>query len=83
MSEYIISADKVYILLNEAIDDFAREAKLIDEAKCYLVNYGNLDDFEYYGAYAYETGRGYNLIYNGQVINLEIEDKMIVDYSFY
>ena len=82
MADYIINANKVYVLLQDSIDDFAIEAKIIDEAKCYLVNYGNLDDFDYDGAYTYETGKGYMLIYNGLVINLEIEDKMIVDYSF-
>ena len=82
MADYIINANKVYIMLKESIDEFDKEARIIDEAKCYLVNYENLDNFNYDGAYTYETGRGYMLIYNGLVINLEIEEKMISDYSF-
>lgn len=82
MSEFIINSNSIYILLKESIDDFKQEAKIIDEAKCYLINNKNLDDFNYDGAYTYETGVGYCLIYNDLIINLEVEDGMITDYSF-
>lgn len=82
MSEYIITANNTLIKLREGIDSFKQEAMLIDEAKCYLVNHKDLDDFEYYGTYVEETGRGYNLYYGDLVIRLEIEDNMITDYDF-
>lgn len=82
MSEFIVNSNNVYVLLKENIDDFKCEAKIIDEAKCYLINYKDLDEFNYDGAYTYETGAGYCLVYNDLVINLETEDGMITDYSF-
>lgn len=82
MSDYLSSCNKVYALLKSSAESFKNEAQIIDEAKCYLINYKNLDDFEYDDAYIYETGGGYCLIYNELVINLEIEDGMISNYSF-
>lgn len=82
MSDYLISCNKVYGLLKSSSESFKREALLIDEAKCYLINYKNLDDYEYDGAYTYETGSGYCLVDSELVINLEIEEGMITNYSF-
>lgn len=56
---------------------------IIDEAKCYLLNYGDLNDFNYLGAYAYEAGNGYRLVYNDLVIQLMVTDRIIVDYDYY
>lgn len=82
MSDFIINANDIYYLLKNDIDNFSKEAKVIDEAKCYLINYKNLDDFDYDGAYGYETGDGYKLIYDDLIINLVVEDGIITDYYF-
>lgn len=82
MSEFIINANKIYIELNDNISSFEQEARVIDEAKCYLINYKELDNFEYDGAYTYQTSYGYCLCYNELVIKLEIEDGMITDCYF-
>ena len=77
-----VTANKAYIKLRDNIESFEKEALLIDEAKCYLINYGNLDDFEYDDAYIYETGDGYHISYSGLEIDLHTDDKMILDYDF-
>ena len=80
MSDYILNANTSFIYLKENVDSFYKEAKIIDEAKCYLVNYGNLDDFEYDDLYVYETGGGYDIVSDEFVVHLEVEDKMIKNY---
>ena len=83
MNEYIITANNIYIDLRDNLEIFQKEAVIIDEAKCYLVNYANLDDFEYDGAYAYETSDGYAIVYDELLIDLKTSDKQIVDYDVY
>lgn len=82
MSEFIINANNIYIELEDSIDSFEKEARIIDEAKCYLIIYGDLDDFEYDGGYAVSESFGYSIYYDDLVIKVEIEDGMISDYYF-
>lgn len=82
VSDYLISANNIYYDIKNSLEYFKDEAIIIDEAKCHLINYKNLDDFSYNGAYAYETGSGYNLVYKGVVYSLEVDEGIILDYSY-
>lgn len=82
MSDYIITSNNILIMLKDNIDSFEKEARIIDEAKCYLINYDTLDDFEYLGVSAYEVGNYYYINYDGLNIKLEVKDGMILSYSY-
>lgn len=82
MSEYIVSANNIFLELKGNLALFEKEARLIDEAKCYLVNYKNLDNFEYENAYIYANNDTYYIEYQDLNIRLKTKDGMIIDYSY-
>lgn len=83
MSEYIMTADSIYIKLNDFMDSFKDEAEIINKAKCELANYGKLSDFYLSNGIANvnEDGPNYRVSYNGLNLYLYIDGKMIADYS--
>lgn len=82
MNEYIINANNIFISLKDNIDNFEKEAIIIDELKCHLINFRNLDDFSYPGCDVYDTSVGYEIHYEGLMLSIEVEDGMIVNYSY-
>lgn len=82
-SEYIITSNNVYIKLNEFVDSYKCEAELISSAKCDLLNYGKLEDFDISDGtvYVYGNGDGYTLEHDGVTYNIKVEDSLIIDYS--
>lgn len=79
--DYVITCDDTYIKLDEFYDSFAYEAYVINEAKCHLANYGNLDDFDLDGISIIKDNDDYYLYCNEMTLYLETSDLMIVDYS--
>lgn len=78
IADYIITANNIYINLDEFYDDFALEAKIINEAKCLVAN-DMLEDFyvDGYLVSVYKDGSDYVLSYNGLDMAIKVEDKMI------
>lgn len=85
MSEYIITANNVYINLNDFYDNFSIEAKIISEAKCIVANYGELKDFYIDEGYVSveDLNGSYVLSFNDLSYKISIEDKMITYYEAY
>lgn len=82
MSDYLITANTIFNDLKENKEQLFKEAALIDEAKCYLVNFHNLDDFEYGGAYVYGEDGNYYISYDGCTYVLDTNDEMILRYNY-
>ena len=83
ISNYLITYNKINGELKDFIDDFYDEAKLINEAKCYLLNNGKLDNYLLSNneVSVEKIDNKYLLSYNDCSYLLSIEDKMIIDYS--
>ena len=83
MSDYLITSNNAYIDLEEFIDSFALEAELINEAKCFLINYHYLEDMNLSSgtAYFYQNGSNYNVEYAGLRFYIETNDQMITNYN--
>lgn len=82
MSDYIVNANNIFIKLKEYLESFEKEAMIIDEAKCYLINFDTLEGFEYLGSYAYSSGDTYYISYDGLTLKLDTYDGMILNYSY-
>ena len=83
MSDLIITSYDIYADLDEFTDSFYDEAELITQAKCRLINDGELCDMQLSKGLAEvsETAGGYFVCYNGMDILLEVKDRMISDYT--
>ena len=81
-SDYLYKANEVYYNLKEYENTFASEAKAISYAKCILLRNEELEDFYIDGLYVsvYQTSKGYELLFNGYVTEIEVYDKQIVDF---
>lgn len=82
MNEYIINANNICISLKDNIDNFEKEAIIIDELKCHLINFHDLDDFSYPGCDIYDTSVGYEINYDGLTLYIEVEEGMITNYTY-
>lgn len=82
MNDYISNANNIYIDLKDNIASFENEAVIIDELKCYLINFHSLEGFYYPDLEYTETGNGYHIFFKGLNFNIDVEDGMIVDYNF-
>lgn len=80
--DYINTANNIYIDLENNIASFNNEASLIDNAKCYLINYDTLDGFDYYGTNVVSDGDTYYLEFEGKTIKLNTYEGMILSYSY-
>lgn len=80
--ESVKTANEIYIELKDNISSFEKEVNLLNEAKCYLANFDELDGFEYLDVEAYRYGNGYILEGQDLKIYVEIKDKMIVYINF-
>lgn len=81
-AKYLSNGDNVLIDLKNNIDSFYEEAQIIDEIKCHLINYKNLDDYYNANVYIYETNNGYELIFNGEDLLIEVKEGIITDYDY-
>ena len=82
VSSYIITSNDIYLRLEEFKDDFAYEAKIINEAKCLLAN-NMLEDFYVDNDLisVYQNGDTYILECAYFNIVLETGDLMILSYD--
>lgn len=78
----ITTANNIYIKLEDNVELFEKEFYLIDEIKCHLINFGDLDEFEYDGAFIYEAGNKYHIQYEDLNIELEVKDGRIHNYAY-
>lgn len=83
MAEYVITANNVYISLDEFYDSFTIEAKIINEAKCIVANNDKLENFYIDEGLVSvkEGGNGYLLYFNNLVLEVETQDNMITYYD--
>lgn len=83
IADYLIVLNKIDDNLYNFIGDFYDEAELINEAKCYLLNYSNLQDMPLSKGMAYVEKHldGYDISYNGLNIYIEVEDNIVIDYT--
>ena len=83
MSDLLITSYNVYNDLDAFSDSFYDEAELISEAKCQLINTGELEDMNLSKGMATVSpvDNGYYVTYNGLCIFLEVKDRMISDYT--
>lgn len=82
-SDNIIAANTVYSNLKKHQEVFEIEAKIISYVKCALLKNEELEDFNVDDIYVsvYNVTNGYELCFNDYVIEIEIYDKQIVDYT--
>lgn len=78
MADYVITSNNIYINLDEFYDDFAIEAKIINEAKCLVAN-DMLEDFYIDEGLVsvYEDGSDYILSFGLLELSIKVEDRMI------
>lgn len=78
MADYVITSNNIYINLDEFYDDFAIEAKIINEAKCLVAN-DMLEDFYIDEGLVsvYEDGSDYILSFGLLELAIKVEDRMI------
>ena len=82
VSSYIITSNDIYLRLEEFKNDFAYEAKIINEAKCLLAN-NMLEDFYVDDNLisVYEDGNTYILYAGNFNIVLNTLDSLILSYD--
>lgn len=82
IADYVITANNVYINLDEFYDNFVIEAHIINEAKCLVAN-DMLEDFYIDEGLVsvYEDGSDYILSFYDIDIGIKVEDKMIIYYE--
>ena len=82
VSSYIITSNDIYLRLEEFKNDFAYEAKIINEAKCLLAN-NMLEDFYVDDNLisVYEDGNTYILYAENFNIVLNTLDSLILSYD--
>lgn len=78
---YIINANNIYIDLLNNVQEFQKEAEIIDDLKCYLINFNNLDEYYYPGVDINEISSGYEIIYDDRDLLIEVKEGMIVNYE--
>lgn len=83
MNDYIYKSDSVFDNMSESIDDFYDEARVIEYAKCVLINRQDLDDFTVDSIYVSVNGGDdeYFLYYDDVELRLEVRDNLIYDYN--
>ena len=81
-SDYILCANQVYSNIKQAELLFEQEAYVLSYAKCALLRNEELDDFNIKGinVSVYNTGNGYELCFNGHTIEIEVYDKLVIDF---
>lgn len=81
-SDYILKANSVYYNLKENETIFAKEAMVINHAKCILVRNEELEDFMIDGIYVrvYRNSNGYDMHFDGHVLSITVYEKQIVDF---
>ena len=82
MNEYIINANNIYFVLEKNIENFYNEAVIIDELKCHLINFHDLEDFDYPDCFVNDFYNGYEINYKNLHFYIEVEDGMIMNYSY-
>lgn len=82
-ADYIYKANSIYKKLQDFEDVFEIEANIINYAKCVIVHDEPLTDFGVMGVYVsvYETSKGYDLYYLDYIMNLNVYDRQIIDFS--
>lgn len=82
-ADYIYRANTIYRQLEEFEELFETEAKVLTYAKCALMQEAELDDFVASGIYVsvYNSNSGYDLYFLDYVMEMDVYDKQIVNYS--
>ena len=84
MSNYIAMANSVYSSLEEYNEFFNAESKVVSYAKCYLLQNGELDDFNASGinVSVYENSNGYTLYFDDYALEIQVDNRQIVDFDY-
>ena len=82
-SDYIVKANSVYRNLQDFEEVFAYEAAVLNRAKCILVRDEELEDFNVDGinVSVYRSKNGYQLNYLDYVMDIDVYEKQIIDFS--
>lgn len=72
--------NKTFIMLQENIETFKKEAILIEELKCYLINGQEILDFPY--ASVIYRGDYYLVEYEDLCFRIKVNDGLIIDLSY-
>lgn len=83
-SDYIYSANRVYINLNDTDFDYACRVKVISYVKTCLLLNEELESFNIDGVLVDvdEYDGGYYLCFNNDILDIKVENKIIVDYEY-
>lgn len=83
MNDYVYKSSEVFNNINESFDDFCDEARVIEYAKCCLINNQELEDFCVDSIYVSvdKNGDEYYLAYNDVCLRIETVDNLIYDYN--
>lgn len=83
-SDYIYTANSVYINLDESDTNFADRVKVISYFKTILLLNEEILDFSIDGIYVdvEEYDGGYYLSFNNELLNISVIDRVIVDYEY-
>lgn len=83
-SNYIEVADNIYQQLEQYQDTFNMEAKVLNYVKCCLARNEELVDFYVDGidVRVSNNNSGYSLYFDNYVIDIEVYEKQIVNFSF-
>ena len=84
-SEFILSADNVYMNLAENEKTFAREAAVLSYARCILMRNEPLEDFSINGIHVRVYGDNgiYELYYDSYRLEIYVYEKQIVDFYLF
>ncbi|MBR2577922.1 MAG: hypothetical protein IKE38_03225 [Erysipelotrichaceae bacterium] len=83
MSDLLVTSHTVYADLDDFTERFRDEAELINEAKCQLFSFNELRNMSLSkgAATVSEYENGYYVRYNGLELYLEVNGRMISDYT--
>lgn len=84
-SDFISKANNVFYLLKSYELSFEKEAKIINNVKCLLLQNKEIEDFYVDGncVNVENIGDSYLLFYDSYMFELKVQDKRIINFEIY
>ncbi len=78
--DYLLKTNGIYVELLDYDSRFVKEASIIEEAKCQLLNNDDITDFD--DVHVERNNNSYYLYSSGLKMRIEVQQKMITYYSY-